>query len=326
MIQSARLVGFAAAVAGAVAVVAGAPVAQAEFPERPVTLIVPWSAGGGTDATARIIASLLEDELGQPVNVVNRTGGSGVVGHQAIADAEPDGYTIGMATVEIGMMHWQGLTELTYEAYEPIALVNVDNAGIHVAADSDYADLNALVEAIRAGGLQASGTGQGGIWHLALAGMLQSLDIDPGTVAWIPSEGAAPALQDLVAGGVDFVASSLPEARTLVEAERVRSIALMAAEPDPAFPDVQTVVDATGTDWAMGTWRGIVAPAGTPPEATAVILEALRTVHEADAFREFMANRGFGVGWLETEEFSAFMAQSDTELGAVMEAVGLAAQ
>ena len=85
--------------------------AQAAWPERPITLIVPWGAGGGTDATARIIGTLLEKELGQPVNVVNRTGGSGVVGHAAIASAPPDGYTIGLITVEIGMMHWQGLTD-----------------------------------------------------------------------------------------------------------------------------------------------------------------------------------------------------------------------
>ena len=102
---------LARAAALAALLVTGA--ASAAYPERPITLIVPWGAGGGTDATARIIGALLEKELGQPVNVVNRTGGSGVVGHSAIALAAPDGYTIGMITVEIGMMHWQGLTELT---------------------------------------------------------------------------------------------------------------------------------------------------------------------------------------------------------------------
>src|SRR6186997_486081 len=114
----------------------------AAYPERPITLIVPWGAGGGTDATARIIGSLLEKELGQPVNVVNRTGGSGVVGHQAIATSPPDGYTIGMITVEIGMMHWQGLTELSGASYTPIGLVNADAAGIEVAADSPYKSVN----------------------------------------------------------------------------------------------------------------------------------------------------------------------------------------
>src|SRR2546430_12729972 len=100
--------------------------AHAAYPERPITLIVPWGAGGGTDATARIIGSLLEKELGQPVNVVNRTGGSGVVGHQAIASSPSDGYTIGMITVEIGMMHWVGLTNLSANDYTLIGVVNAD--------------------------------------------------------------------------------------------------------------------------------------------------------------------------------------------------------
>jgi tripartite-type tricarboxylate transporter receptor subunit TctC len=140
--------------------------AHAAYPERPITLIVPWAAGGGTDATARIIGTLLEKEVGQPVNVVNRTGGSGVVGHSAIAQATPDGYTIGIITVEIGMMHWQGLTDLTGASYTPLGLVNFDPAGLQVAADSPYKTANDLIAAIKAnpGKLKASGTGQGGIW------------------------------------------------------------------------------------------------------------------------------------------------------------------
>ena len=93
----------------------GAASAQT-YPDRPITLIVPWGAGGGTDSVARVIASPMEKDLGQPVNVVNRTGGSGVVGHSAIATAAPDGFTIGMITVEIAMMHHQKLTELTRPA------------------------------------------------------------------------------------------------------------------------------------------------------------------------------------------------------------------
>ena len=140
---------------------------------------MPWGAGGGTDAT-RILGSLMEKELGQPVTVVNRTGGSGVVGHAAIASAPPDGYTIGLATVEIGMMHWQGLTELTGASYTPIGLVNADPAGIQVRADA-LQDVQDLLAAIKAnpGKFKASGTGQGGIWHLALAGLLKDQKIDP---------------------------------------------------------------------------------------------------------------------------------------------------
>ncbi len=160
------------AVALTFAFAAGA--ASAAYPERPITFVVPWGAGGGTDTTARYFAAMMEKELGQPVNVVNRTGGSGVVGHSAIAQAPADGYTIGMITVEISMMHWQGLTELNPTSYTPLALVNADPAGFTVRADSPYKSVREVLDYARAnpGKLKASGTGQGGIWHLALAGLM----------------------------------------------------------------------------------------------------------------------------------------------------------
>jgi tripartite-type tricarboxylate transporter receptor subunit TctC len=121
--------------------------AHAAYPDRPITLIVPWAAGGGTDATARVIGSLLEKELGKPVNVVNRTGGNGVVGHQAIASADPDGYTVGLITVEITMMHHQGLTKLGPNDFAPLALMNVDPAAITVSASSAYKNMDDLLKA-----------------------------------------------------------------------------------------------------------------------------------------------------------------------------------
>src|SRR5947207_1173916 len=127
-----------------------AAAAHAQYPQRPVQLIVPWGAGGGTDATARIIASLLERELKQPINVVNRTGGSGVVGHQAIASSPPDGYTLGMITVEIGMMHWVGLTTLSAVDYTPIGVVNADPAGINVRSDASYKAVKDPLPALKA--------------------------------------------------------------------------------------------------------------------------------------------------------------------------------
>ena len=237
-IRRSLLVGIASAIAGLTAFAFAAPVYAQAYPSRPITLIVPWGAGGGTDATARIIGSLLEKELGQPVNVVNRTGGNGVVGHAAIASAAPDGYTIGLATVEISMMHWQGLTELTGASYTPLALVNADPAGIQVRADAPYKTVQDLLAAIKAnpGKLKASGTGQGGIWHLALAGLLRDQKIDPAAVPWVPSNGAAPGLQDMVAGGVDIAPVSLPEARALIDAGKVKSLVIMNDKPSALYP------------------------------------------------------------------------------------------
>jgi len=162
-----------AAAAGSTAALGIGPAAAQAYPSRPVTMIVPWGAGGGTDATARIVASILERNLKQPFNVINRTGGSGVVGHQAIASGAPDGYTIGMITVEIAMMHWQGLTELKPDSYTPLALLNEDPPGVQVNSASPYKTIKELADAIKAsppGKLKASGYGQGGIWHLALIG------------------------------------------------------------------------------------------------------------------------------------------------------------
>ncbi|UEM19298.1 tripartite tricarboxylate transporter substrate binding protein [Skermanella mucosa] len=306
----------------------GSAPAFAAYPERPITMIVPWGAGGGTDATARIISSLLEKSLGQPINVVNRTGGSGVVGHQAIASATPDGYTLGIATVEIGMMHWQGLTQLTYADYTPLALMNEDPAGLQVAQDSEYGSARDLLEAIRAnpGDMKASGTGQGGIWHLAIAGMLDEAGIDPQAVPWVPSQGAAPGLQDLVAGGVEIVPCSLPEARSLIDAGRVKSLAIMADKRNPLFPDIPTLKEQTGIDWTMAAWRGIVGPKGLPDDVSAKLTQALKDVYDSSEFKDFMNQRGFGMIYASGEQFGSFMAESNDSLGKVMKAVGIAKQ
>jgi tripartite-type tricarboxylate transporter receptor subunit TctC len=316
----------ALAVASLALLATALPVAAQNYPTRPITLIVPWGAGGGTDATARIIGSLLEKEVGQPVTVVNRTGGSGVVGHSAIASAAPDGYTVGMATVEIGMMHWQGLTELTGASYTPLGLLNADPAGVQVRTESPYKTVNELLAAIKAnpGKFKASGTGQGGIWHLAIAGMLRDQKIDPASVPWVPSNGAAPGLQDMMAGGVDIAPVSLPEARSLIDAGKVRSLAIMNDKPSALYPNVPTLKSAIGSDWTMAAWRGLVAPKGIPAEARDRLSAALKKIAASKEYNEFMSSRGFGVIYAGPEEFAKFMAKSDTELGATMKAVGIA--
>jgi len=299
--------------------------ALAQYPQRPVQLIVPWGAGGGTDATARIIATLLEKELKQPFNVVNRTGGSGVVGHDAIAKATPDGYTIGLITVEITMMHWQGLTTLKHTDYTPIGLVNADPAGITVRADSPYKSTKDLIAAIKAnpGKMKASGTGQGGIWHLAIAGLLKEQGIDPGALPWVPSNGAAPGMQDLVAGGVDVVPCSLPEARAMIDAGKARPLAIMDAKPSSLYPKVPTLKQELGSDWQIAAWRVIAAPKGIPADAQKTLTTALKKVYDSKDYKDFMASRGFGVIWADPAETVKFMAKSDADLGAAMKAAGV---
>jgi len=310
----------------ALAITGSAAPAAAAFPERPITLIVPWAAGGGTDAVARMVAALLEKDFGQPINVINRTGGSGVVGHQAIATAKPDGYTIGLITLEINMMHWVGLTDLDYKAFTPLALMNTDPAAIHVKSDSKYKTISELLDDIKANPnkFKASGTGQGGSWHLALGGLLKSKGIDPKSVGWVPSTGAATALTDLAGGGVDFVSCSLPEAESLTKAGRVRTLVYMDSKRSKVAPNIPTVKEATGSDWTMVLWRAMAAPKGLPADITAKYEAAFKKVYDSKEYQDFMTNRGFGAVWGGSAELGAFLAKNDKELGESLKDLGLA--
>lgn len=309
------------------ALIASPALAQPRWPVRPVQLLCPWAAGGGTDAVIRIIATLLEKDLGQPFNVVNRTGGSGVVGHAAIAQAAPDGYTLGMITAEICMLHWQGLTEITYRNYTPLALMNNDPPGIQVNNTSPHRDVKSLADAIKAsrpGQFKASGTGQGGIWHLALAGWLGAMGLRADHVRWVPSNGAAPAMQDLAAGGLDFTTNSVPEARAMLDAGRARSLAVMAPERLSAFPNIPTLKEAMGVDYATGAWRGIAGPLNIPAEASATMAAALKRVFDSAEYKEFLNNRGFGLVYADAPGFGRHLEAANTSLGDAMKAAGLA--
>ncbi|GHB09228.1 tripartite tricarboxylate transporter substrate binding protein [Modicisalibacter luteus] len=300
--------------------------AFAEYPEKPITIIVPWAAGGGTDATARTIASALEEELGQTINVVNRTGGSGVVGHTAMATAKPDGYTLGLVTGEINMMHWLGLTDLTYEDYTPVGQINFDYAGVQVAEDAPFDSLDQLLSSIKeqpAGTYNASGTGLGGVWHLAFAGFLLDQGIEPNKVPWIPSQGAAPAMTELVSGGIDIVPSSVPEARSMIEAGKVQSLGIMAPERLDSFPDVPTVQEAIGSDYTIGEWRGIAGPKGMDQEIVDKLEKALEAAYNSETYQGFMAKQGFGTEWRNAEDFAQMMAEMDQEYGSIIESIGL---
>ena len=287
---------------------------------------MPWGAGGGTDATGRIVASILEKELGQPINVVNRTGGSGVVGHSAIAEAAPDGYTLGVATVEIGMMHWQGLTDLTWESYTPLALVNEDPAAVSVRADAPWADLKALIEDIKANPGQLQSLRHRSGWHLASGNRRAAVG------AWDRSRGGSV--------GAERGRGARPAGP---RRRRRRHRACLAArgafaagggsgegtrgdvgERNAAFPDVPTTQEAVGASWNIGAWRGIVGPKGLPDEVTTRLIPALEKVYNSAEYKEFMSGRGFGMRWAPGEEFANFMKESSGNLGSVMKKVGIA--
>lgn len=181
------------------------------WPTRPVTLIVPWAAGGGTDTVARIFATGFEQELGQPVNVVNRAGSNGVVGHVAISTATPEGYTLGGGTSELVNFKALGQSNIGPDSFDLLSLLASLPAGVTVKADGPWKDFAAFAAALREGrkGLYTgSGVSTGGSWHLAAAGMTKTMGMEADRIRWVPSQGGAPALQDLVAGGVSMFPGS----------------------------------------------------------------------------------------------------------------------
>lgn len=300
-----------------------ASAAFAAYPTRSVSVICPWGAGGGTDRLTRFMASQLEQALGKPFVVTNKTGGNGAVGHSAGAYAKPDGYTITMVSLELATMHWMGLTDLTYEAFDYIIQLNEDAAGVMVKADAPWQTVNELIEDIRTnpGKLKFSGTAAGGVWDLARIGMLDKAGIPVDAVDWIPTTGAAPSIIELLGGHVDVITCSLPEASSQIEAGEIRPLAIMADQRDPVFPEVPTLKEE-GIDWVAGTWRGFAAPKGTPPEIIQTLYEEMKKIADSEEFKEFMSKNGFGVRVRGPEEFAEFVKQQDTELRNVMELGG----
>jgi putative tricarboxylic transport membrane protein len=292
---------------------------ESVYPNRPITLVCPWSPGGGTDRVSREVAGLLEDELKIPVNVINATGGSGVTGHTRGALAKPDGYTLTMITVELNMLHWRGLTNISYHDFDPLVLVNRDASAVFVRTDSPWQSLADLEREIRARPreLKASGTAQGGIWHVAVAGWLNFIGLKPDDAIWVSINGAGPSLQELLSGGIDFICCSLPEADTLMEAGTIRSLGVMATERVPTFEDVPTFREQ-GADWSMGGWRGLALPNGVAEERKQVLVDALNRLVARDDYREFMQTSGFDVRGDGPKEFAAALARHDREFGEIL--------
>ena len=296
---------------------------EAAYPARPLNMICPWSVGGGTDRVSRQIAFFLEHELDVPVNVINATGGRGVTGHGRILGARADGYTLGMVTLELNMLHWQDLTSITWQDAEPLLSVNEDAAAIWVRRDSPWSSIDQLLDDVRRnpGQLTASGTASGGAWHLALAGWLEAAGLKPQDIKWIPMNGSAPSLQELMSGGIDLVCCSLPEARTRLA--DFRCLAVMSESRVPGWDDVPTMVEM-GIDWTLVGWRGLAVPVGTPPDRVRRLVEALRRIVTGETriqgktFPDFMRSEGFNNRWRAPEAFGAFLQTNDAKFGRLL--------
>ena len=298
----------------------------AEYPSKGISVICPWGAGGGTDACLRAFCEALSKQLGVTLTVDNRTGGGGIIGHQAIADADPDGYTMGMITFELSTYKHLGTSQITYEDYDPLCRVNTDAAAITVNAEwakaNGISDLATFIDYCKAhpGEVQMGGSSNASVWHIAGGYLMNAAGIELQMITY--QEGAATAVQNAASGFIQGVTVSLAEARSFIESGHLVCLGVMDTQRNALFPDVPTCQEQ-GYDITYFTQRGMAIPKGVPDDVKAKLVAACEAAIADPDFVEFMSNNGQAISYLNAEDYTAFLAQSLTDVGEAMAVLGL---
>ncbi|MBE6005255.1 MAG: tripartite tricarboxylate transporter substrate binding protein [Lachnospiraceae bacterium] len=296
------------------------------YPTKGVTVICPWSAGGGTDSCLRAFSDALGKELGQTFTVDNRTGGGGVVGHEAIANAEKDGYTIGMITFELSTYGPLGTSQLTSDSYDLLCRVNTDAASVTVnakwAQENGITDLKSFIDYCKAhpGEVQMGGSSNASVWHIAGGYLMEETGIDIHMITY--EEGAATAVQNAAGGFINGVTVSLAEARSFIESGDLICLGVMDEERNPAFPDVPTCKEQ-GVNATYFTWRGLATPKGLDESQLTTLRNACAKAIENEDFKSYMKNAGQTISYLDADAYGAFLKQNATDVAAAMKALGM---
>lgn len=294
---------------------------KANFPKKPITVICPWSAGGGTDTILRSLSKEAEKTLGQTITVVNQTGGGGAVGHAAIMNARPDGYTVGMITFELNSLPPQGLIPFTFKDFDPIMRINTDGAALTVLKDAPFNSVKEFVEYAKAhpGEVTIGNSGPGSVWHIAAGLLAAKTGID---VKYVPYDGAAPAVTALVGGHITAVSVSVAEVQSQVKSGLLKIIGVMDTKRADIFPDVPTFKEQ-GYDVVMVTWRGLALPKKVPANIRKIIIDAYKKGFDSQDFKDFSKKVGLGLAYLNDKEFSTFLADNAKSVEATMDKLGL---
>jgi tripartite-type tricarboxylate transporter receptor subunit TctC len=315
---------LSAAVAAVLALAGGAVQAQAGWPSKPITLIVPFPPGGGTDAFARPLSVHLGKQLGRQVIIDNRGGAGGTVGAAIAAKAAPDGYTFFVGAVhhtiapsfypKLDYNITTDLVPLTVIANPPqILVVNPKR----VAAE-DFKSFMALLRA-NPGKLNYASAGNGTSHHLAGELFKQQSKT---FIVHIPYRGAGPALSDLIAGNVDMMFDGLGSSAQHIRGGRIKALAVAAPARVPAFPNVPTFIEMGMPDYVVSTWYGIWGIKGTPREILdrmhAEVVKALATPE----IKEIWANQGSDTNTMSPDQFTRFVASEVKRWAEVTKASG----
>lgn len=286
------------------------------YPSKNINMIVPFSAGGGTDAVARKLGSLMEKELGTSVVIVNKTGGAGAVGMTFGATQKKDGYTITMITREIVSLPLMNLSPISYKDFTLVSLVNMDPAVVLVEKDSKYQTLDDLLTDAKANPekIKFASTAKPNFYALAIeneAGVKFN---------HIPYNGAGEVIPALLGKHADFSLMGPGEAIGQLKAGQLRALGIMADTRIESLPEVATLKEL-GHDVVSGTWRGIAVPKGTSPEIVAALDAAIKKSVESDDFKDFMNNSTFGIKYLNGKDFETFIIEDTATIDSIVKSL-----
>jgi tripartite-type tricarboxylate transporter receptor subunit TctC len=265
----------------------------AAYPERLVRIVVPFAPGGGTDVIARALAQEMEKDLRQSVIIENKPGAGTIIGTQAVATSEPDGYTLLMGTFA-NAVNPSLYAKLPYEPHKdfaPVALVARSYNIVVVNAKSQLRTIPDLITAAKADPEKLSyGTyGTGTSAHLA-GELFKSLA--KVNLTTVPYKGASPAITDLLGGQIQVMFTTVASAASLIAAGQLRALAVTSAERSPAFPDLPTVAEAGMQGYAAESWYGLFAPAKTPPEIIERLNRSAAKAVQSETFKRLSVSEG----------------------------------
>lgn len=291
--------------------VAGITSAQTNYPNKPIKLIIGFAAGGPLDQHARLWADKLQTALGQPVIVDYKAGAGGNIGAEFVKSSPADGYTLMLANTGVMVINPALYAKIPYQTlkdFTPIARTAMQPLAIVVNPSVPVKSLNEFVSYVKAnpGKLNYGSAGSGGISHLVPEMLKTSTGM---FTVHIPYRGSAPAFTDLMAGQVQWMAESVPQAAQYHKQGKIRAIAVTSAARNPALPDVPTIIEQGIKGFEVVGFYGVLAPANLPKDITAKLSGAFKTILETPEIRNRMITQGADPAFLGSDDFAAFLGK-----------------